>query len=391
MDIKQELKEHEAELIELRRDLHQYPELGLEEYRTSKIIFDYLSDLGLEVSRCLETGVVALLHGNKKGKTLMLRADIDALPIMEETGLSFASKNEGIMHACGHDGHTAIMLVTAKILTKYKDKINGTIKFVFQPNEEDAGAQLMIDEGVLEDPKPDAIVGAHLWSAYKTGEIGIVEGPIMASSYYFKIIVEGRQGHGGAPHKAINPIDASAHIINAINSLQSFEYDAQKPTVISIGKIVAGTKNIVIPEKLEMEGSIRCLHNDDSKVRERFVDVVSKVAQAYRCKATIEFKCGNSIVNNDRYLTRLVEDIGMEVVGKENVITKDVSVMLGDDFAEFVKDIPGVYFFIGVANKEKGTDYEHHHPKFDIDEDALNIALEINLKIVFEYFKSSTN
>lgn len=389
MGIKKEIKEYENELIQLRRDFHSYPELGLNEYRTSKIIYDYLSNLGLEVSKCLDTGVVALLHGDNPGKVLMIRADIDALPVTEETGLPFSSKNEGVMHACGHDAHTATLLIVAKILSKHKDRINGTIKFVFQPNEEDAGAQLMIDVGVLENPRPDAVIGLHLWSPYNTGKIAVVEGPIMASSYYFKVTVTGKQGHGGAPHTAINPIDASAHIINGINSLQSFEYDAQKPTVISIGKIIAGTKNIVIPEKLEFEGSIRCLHNDDFKVRERFIEVITKIADAYRCQVNIDFKCGNNIIDNDRYLTSLVKETGNKVVNNENVITNDVSVMLGDDFAEFLQDIPGAYFFVGVRNEDKQANYEHHHPKFDIDEDALIISAEMQIELALKYLNDN--
>lgn len=385
INIEKEIALHQDELIALRRDFHKYPELGLEEHRTSKIIYNYLSALDLEVSRCLETGVIGVLKGNNPGKTLMIRSDIDALPVYEQTNLSFFSQNNGVMHACGHDGHISILLIVAKILSKYKDDIKGSIKFVFQPNEEDAGAQLMIDEGVLEKPRPDAILGMHLWSTHNTNEIGIVSGPIMASSYYFKVKLTGKQGHGGAPFKAINPITCATHIINAINDMQSQEYDPMKPTIISFGNIHAGNNPIIIPAELVMEGSIRCLHTEDYLVRERFEEIVKGIALSHRCHAEVEFKCGNSLLNNDEELSEMVIEVAEDVVGKKNVITKNVSIMLGDDFAEFIKNIPGVYYFVGVANKEKDTCYEHHHPKFNIDEDALAIAVAMEVRLALKY------
>lgn len=389
MEIRKEVEVHRDELIALRREFHRRPEIGTQEFRTSAFLFDYLQNLGLEVERCTETGVVALLKGKHPGKTLMIRSDIDALPVSEETGLPFASQEEGTMHACGHDGHMAILLIVAKILSKYRDEFHGQVKFVFQPNEEEAGAQLMIDAGVLENPKPDAIFGMHLWSYQRTGTIGIVPGPIMASSYYFKIVLHGKQGHGGAPHKAINPINAAAQIINAAAMMQSQEYDALKPTIISFGQIHAGTKDIIIPQTLEAEGSIRCLHRNDAEVRERFAALVEQIAAAYRLTAEISFQCGNSILDNDEALAALAMDVGADIVGKQNVLTKDVSVMIGDDFAEFVKDIPGVYYFVGVANAEKRTDYAHHHPKFDIDEDALPLAAEMQINLALRWLNDN--
>lgn len=388
MNIKEEVSLYQDELIALRRDFHTHPELGLKEFRTSQIIEDYLIDLGYEVSRCLNTGVIGILKGAYPGKTLMLRADIDALPVNEATNLSFKSKNEGIMHACAHDGHIAILLIVAKILAKHQDKIKGNIKLVFQPNEEDAGAQLMIDQGALTNPKPDAIIGLHLWSYFNTNQIAVVSGPIMASSYYFKIRLKGLQGHGGAPFKAINPINCAANIISAISEMQAQEFDSTKPTVISFGRINAGNNPIIIPEDLELEGSIRCLHLDDYIVRERFKEIVESLAKTYRCSSEVAFKCGNSILNNNEKLCDLLIETAKDVVGESNIVTRDVSVMLGDDFAEFIKDIPGVYYFVGVANKEKATDYEHHHPKFDIDEDALLVAVETQVKLVFNYLNS---
>lgn len=388
MNIKDKIIDLQNELVELRRDFHRYPELGLQEFRTANIIEGYLLSLGLEVTRCTPTGIVALLHGKKPGKTLMLRSDIDALPVEEETGLAFSSLHKGIMHACGHDGHAAMLLVTAKILSEYKDKINGTIKFVFQPNEEDAGAELMITEGVLENPRPDAVFGLHLWSPLKTGEIGIVPGAIMASSYYFKITINGKGGHGGAPHTAINPIDAATHVITGIKTLQCLEVDSTTPTVISVCKIHGGTKEIIVPDSIELEGSIRCLHDNDEYVRNRFEELVCGISQIYRCSAKVEFKCGNTVLNNDVLLTEKATEIAQLVVGKDNVKTKNISVMLGDDFAEFSKNIPGVYYFVGTSNEIKGSNYPHHHPKFDLDEDSLLVGVEMQVRLSLLFLNS---
>lgn len=387
MDLQQEIASLNDEMIQLRRDFHKHPELGLNEFRTSQIIEDYLKNIGLEVRRCTETGVIGVLNGSKPGKTIMLRCDIDALPVEEETGLSFESVNPGIMHACGHDGHAALHLTTAKLLANHKEDIAGKVVFLFQTNEEEAGAELMINEGALENPKPDAVCGFHLWSPIETGKIGIVPGPIMASSYYFKIIVRGRGGHGGAPHLAINPIDTASHILDGIKTLHTLEFDSTKPTVISVCKIHAGIKEIVVPEVLEMEGSIRCLHDDDEAVRLRFKEMCEGICSTYRCECDIEFVCGNTLLNNDHEMTALAVKAAEKSVGVDNILTRDVSVMLGDDFAEFSRRIPGVYYFIGTASKEANSEYAHHTPQFKIDENSLAIGVRTQAEIVLDYLK----
>lgn len=385
MDIKKSVHALKDELIRLRRDFHTHPELGKQEFRTAQIIEDYLIGLGLAVRRCAGTGVIGVLQGNMSGKTVMLRCDIDALPVEEQTGLPFASQNPGVMHACGHDGHTAMLMITAKILTGQKDKISGTIVFLFQLNEEDAGAGLMIQDGALENPKPDAALGLHLWSPIASGKIGIVSGPIMASSYYFKLVITGKGGHGGAPHTAINPIDTASHVLSAIKSFLSLEIDKRQPTVISVCKIHGGTKEIIVPDTVELEGSIRCLHTNDKMVRNRFQELTEQVCHTYRCTCAIEFKCGNTLLSNDPALTELVKAVAVEHVGSENIITDGVSVMLGDDFAEFSNRIPCAYYFVGVGDKEKKTDIEHHNSRFNIDEEALTIGVEMQVALVLKY------
>lgn len=390
MNIKQEIDVLKQELINLRRDFHKYPELGFQEFRTSKIISDYLEKCGLEVRRGVaKTGVVGLLRGTKPGKTILLRSDMDALPVLEENDIPFKSVNKGVMHACGHDGHMAMLLIAAKILSNHKDEIKGNIKFVFQPNEEDAGAQIMVSEGILENPKVDAALGIHLWSLIETGKIGMVPGPIMASSYYFRLIIKGKGGHGGAPHRAINPINPAANIIQAIKTMQSDELDPLKPTIITVCKINCGTKSIIIPEKIELEGSIRCLHDGTEEVQERFEEIVKNICEAHKTTYKLEFKCGNILLNNDTRMTELVKEIAADVVGKENIKDSNVSVMLGEDFAEFTERVPGAFYFVGISDEEKETDYPHHHPKFNINEDMLPIGVEMHVRGALKYLNKN--
>lgn len=385
MDLKKEIAELKDELIELRRDFHRHPEIGLSEFRTAQIIEDYLKALGLEVRRCLATGIIGVLKGGKPGKTLTLRSDIDALPVEEMTGLPFASENPGFMHACGHDGHMSVMLIVAKILAKHREDITGTVVFLFQTNEEDAGAQDMIDAGALDNPKPDAIMGMHLWSYLPSGSIGIIPGPIMASSYYFKLKIIGKGGHGGAPHSCINPIDCAVHVWQAFQAYHTLENNSLKPTTITVGKFQAGQFNIVIPETCELEGSVRCLHTDDAKVRERIREIIDGVCKTYRCTFELEFKCGNTILDNDEGMAEMIREAGAEILGKDKVITKDVGVMIGEDFAEFTRVVPGAFYFFGVADEAKGTHYEHHNAKFNIDEEVLPSVVEMQVSLARKY------
>lgn len=388
MDIKNEVRMLKEEAITLRRDFHKYPELGFKEFRTSETIERYLEDLNLDVSRVAKTGIVTVLNGYKSGKTILLRADMDALPIQEETNLPFKSVNDGVMHACGHDGHVAMLLIAAKILSKHRSEIKGKIKFVFQPNEEDAGAQIMIDNGVLQNPKVDAAFGLHLWTPILTGKIGIVPGPLMASSYYFKLLIKGQGGHGGAPHKAIDPLNPALNIIHDIRTMLAEEFDVMKPTLITVGRISYGTKAIIIPDTFEMEGSIRCLHDNERSVHQRFSELVDGICKNHRTSYNLELKCGNSLLNNNIELTKMVVKASNKVVGQENIVSHSVSVMLGDDFAEFGKYVPIAYYFVGTGNQEKNTNHEHHSSHFNIDEDSLPIGIEMHVRTALEFLNN---
>ena len=389
MDYKKEAKSLETECIAIRRDIHRHPELGFQEFRTAGIIRDYLKSIPLdEVKECSGTGTIGILHGSKPGPTVMIRADIDALPILEQSGEPFSSETPGVMHACGHDGHTAMLLCEAKILAAHRDEIPGTIAFVFQPNEEDAGAQIMIDDGAMEMAgHPEAAFGLHLKHNYPFGTIAICPGPMMASSYYFKLTIQGKGGHGGYPHLCINPIVAAAHVIENLESFRAFENSVFEPTVISVGMIHAGEKNIVIPNDIELEGSIRCLHRNHEHIHRRFCEVVEQTCSLYHCTCDIELKCGNSLVYNDPALEKLAEEAAVETVGGKNLLTENIAVMGGDDMAEFMNDRPGIYFFVGMGDPSKGTDCPNHNDHFRLNEDSLAIGMEMTMRLVLKYME----
>src|SRR5690554_2811130 len=335
MNIREEIKELKEELIALRRDFHQNPELGLQEFRSQERIINYLKECGLEVKKMAKTGVVALLKGDIPGPTLLMRADMDALPIEEENDLPFKSQNKGVMHACGHDGHMSMLLIAAKILSNNRKSLKGNIKFVFQPNEEDACAHIMVEEGVLENPKVDAAVGIHLWSPIETGKIGIAAGPIMASSEYFEVKIKGKGGHGGAPHQTIDPILCASNIMQQVQSIQSRNIDMiNEPTTITFGRVKGGDFPIIIPETAELAGSIRCLHGNLDRIKELFERKIKSQCESDETTYELTYKCGNRLLSNDLEMTKLVKESATKIVGKEN-IESNIAVMLGEDFAEF--------------------------------------------------------
>ena len=313
---------------------------------------------------------------------------MDALPVKEENDLPYTSVYDGKMHACGHDGHTAMLLVAAKILARHKDEIQGNIKFVFQPNEEDAGAKIMIDEGVLENPPVDASMGLHLWTPIESGKLGISPGPIMASSDYFKLIIIGKGGHGGAPHTSVDPIICAANIIQTVQSIQTRETDALNPTVITFCKINCGSSPIIIPDKIALEGSIRCLYHGADDIKERFRRITESICLAHKTTYELEIKCGNTLLVNEPNMTEFVKTVAEKVVNPDHIET-NIRLMVGEDFAEFSKSIPGVFYFIGTGNKEKETYYPHHHPRFNIDEDTLLTGVEMHVRTALEYLKTN--
>ncbi len=393
MDILKDIEVLKDELIALRRDFHKHPEVGFEEFRSSEIIANYLKDLGLEVKTGIaKTGVVGLLKGKEPGKTILLRADMDALPVLEENDVEYKSVYEGKSHACGHDGHMAMLLIAAKILTKYKDKLKGNIKFLFQPNEEDAGAKYMIEEGVLENPKVDAAAAIHVWTPIKSGDIGINPGPVMGSHDNFKITITGKGGHSSAPHDSVDPIIAAAALIQSAQAIQSREINVLKPTSLMFGKINAGTAPNIIPEKVEIEGSIRCLYagddNSEEKPKLRLKRMVETVCDVYRSKGEIEYFPSSLAVINDPNLTEMFKGEAQQIVDRNNGNIIPYVCMAGEDFSEFGIKVPAVLTFVGSGNEEKGCSYPHHHPKFNIDEDVLSTGVEVHIRNVLKFLNS---
>src|SRR5690554_1231541 len=385
MDVKKRIATLNDELVALRRDFHQYPELGFEEFRTQEIVMKYLKDdCGLEPKKIAGTGVVALIKGGKPGKTIMLRSDMDALPVTEDTGVPYASKTEGLMHACGHDGHLAMLLVAAKVLSEMASNLKGNVKIVFQPNEEDAGAYKLVEEKVMENPKVDAVFGVHLWSQTPSGYIDIVDGPQMAASHYFFLKVKGVGGHAGFAHESVDPIIASSAIILAAQSIQTREIDALDPAVIMFTEFKAGTNMTIVPHEVNIKGSIRFLYEGGEEIFDRFRRVVESVAAAYRVEVELSFQVGNHLLSNNPEMAATMREVAAEVLGDPNKVTTKIRTMAGEDFSDYLVHAPGSFAFVGIADADKGTDYPHHHPKFNIDEDSLAIGVELHVRTVLK-------
>lgn len=363
-------------LMTIRRDIHRQPELALQEYKTSRYIADKLRILGCHVTENVaKTGVVGLLEGREPGKTLAIRADMDALPIQEETGHEFCSTTQGVMHACGHDAHIAVALGAAEILSRLKDSFAGNIKLIFQPSEESpiGGADEMIQEGVLEAPHVDAALALHVYPDLPSQQIGYKEGPFFASVAYFTLEVMGKGGHGAMPHHAVNPILVAAECIQALQTIASAHTDPMEPFVLTIGTIHGGQKSNVIPEKVSLEGTVRCfgdeLMNRTGQIME---NILRSITSAYGATYTLEFRPDVKTLINDKEMIKLIKEAGEEIVGKDNTLAVP-PVLLGDDFASFSKRVPSAYVYLGVGFPGQ-QNYPLHHPKFDLDERALPIG-----------------
>lgn len=390
MEISKRVAEHNKELIALRHDFHRHPELGLREYRTSEKVSSYLKGCGLAVSCLNQTGVVGLLRGDRPGPTLLMRADMDALPIQEENDIPYKSENEGVMHACGHDAHTAMLLVAANILSDLKPRLKGNIKFVFEPNEENVGALAMIEGDLLENPKVDACLGLHIWTPLQSGQIGITEGPVMAGMEHFKLVVKGRGGHTATPQSAIDPILAAAAVIQGVQIIQTREIDALKePTIIMFGKIEGGTASNVIPDSVTLSGTMRYLFEGHEESEEgpkkRLERVVSNICAAHRAEYELSFLYGHPTLVNHRAMTELIRSVAAQELDPRPEIVSFVS-LAGEDFSEFAARAPSAFYFLGAGNPSKETCFPHHHPRFNIDEDVLSVGVEMHVRGALAFF-----
>ncbi len=390
--LKSDIDELVPGMVAMRRDLHEHPELAFEEVRTSSIVAQRLRTMGLEVQTGIaKTGVVGLLRGgaSKPGaKTIAIRADMDALPIHELNEIDYRSTIDGKMHACGHDGHTSILLAVADILHKRRTELTGNVKFVFQPAEERiGGAEPMIQEGAMQGV--DGIIGLHLISDYPLGRVGVRAGPIFASADRFILTVKGKGGHAAMPETTVDPIVISAYIVTALQTLISRETSPFSPAVITIGIIQAGTAFNIIPESAEMHGTMRAFSAEHrSKLVRRISEVAQGIATAMGGSCEIEAIDGCPPCVNDSTVTEIVHNAAVATVGEKEVDDGEEVMTTGsDDMACFLQAVPGCYFIVGAKNEQKGANYPHHHPRFNIDEDALPIGVEVLSRAAMDFLK----
>jgi amidohydrolase len=379
MTILEEARRIESYTVEQRRDFHRHPELGFEETRTAGIVAETLTDLGMDVMTGVgRTGVVGMLKGTQESPVLLMRFDMDALPIQEDTGVDYASENPGKMHACGHDCHVAVGLSVAKLLAEKKDTLPGTIKFVFQPAEEgQGGAREMVADGVLEDPRPDYSLAMHVWNEKPVGWYALTSGPSMAGAEVFSVRVTGKGGHGAAPHKSVDPLVAVAQMVTALQTIASRNISPLESAVVSVCEISGGTAFNIIPHEATFRGTIRTFKPEVFEtVRQRFIEIVENTAAAMGCQAEVTLETITPPVINDPNLAALMTDVVL-LVQPDARIDGNHQTMGSEDFSYMMQDIPGCFVMVGSANPDLGLDYGHHHPRFNIDEACLPYAVAV--------------
>lgn len=386
VDIRQLVSEDKQLIINTRRDLHKIPEIGYTEEKTSVYVADYLSRLGMDVQTGIaQFGVVGLLATDKPGPTLMIRADMDALPLKEETGLAFASTHEGVMHACGHDAHMAMALGAATVLARIKKDLKGTIKFVFQPAEEGpGGAKPMIDAGVMENPKVDYAIGCHLWPEITEGTIGVRTGPFLAAMDRFDLKIIGKGGHGAMPHLCIDALEVGTQVVNALQRISSRHLNPLEPAVVTVGSFHAGTAFNIIPGEAEMSGTTRTFNLDIWDTWEqRLEKVIGGVCESMNAEFELKFAKGYPPTINDESISEVVRRCAANVVGRERVVRPDQS-MGGEDMSYFLQKSKGCFFALGVGREGYAS---VHNPKFNFNEEVLPLGVETHCRAALELLK----
>ncbi len=375
--ILEKAKNYESKIIELRRILHQHPEIAHKEYETQKILMEYLEPLGLEIKKIAGTGIVATING-KGEKTVVLRADMDGLPIREENDIPFKSLNDGFMHACGHDNHMSMVYGAALVLNDMKDKINGNVKLLFQPAEEEGtigGAKPMIEEGALENV--NYILGMHVWPELQEGILGLRSGPFFAAADTIRIEIFGKGGHGAKPDMAVDPIMVSSKVIGALHTISSREIDPLEPFVITIGSIKGGTAHNIIPEKVELLGTVRTMEkNTRNGMEKRLKRIISGITSAFNANFNLEYIYGYPILVNDPWVTDFMKNVGSGVVGENNVVQAKQT-MGGEDFAYYLEKVPGTFMVLGTYNEKLGYVHGVHTSRFNVNEKILLIGSTI--------------
>jgi amidohydrolase len=370
-------KEIHSNVVENRRYLHAHPELSFHEYQTSAYVAQKLDELGIKYQKMANTGLVAIIQGDKPSDGVVaLRADMDALPIVEANEVSYKSKNAGVMHACGHDAHTSSLLGTAKILTELKNEFGGTVKLIFQPAEEKlpGGANMMIKEGVLENPKPDAVIGQHVMPLIETGQVGFRSGKYMASTDEIYVTVYGKGGHGAQPQQNIDPVLITSHIIIALQQIISRVADPKTPSVLSFGKVIANGATNVIPNEVYLEGTFRTMDEDwRARAHEKMKKMAEGIAEAMGGSCDFNIVRGYPFLINEEKLTAEVRAHAEDYLGKENVLDLDIW-MAAEDFAYYSQVSDACFYRLGTGNKERGITSSVHTPTFDVDEESLKLS-----------------
>jgi amidohydrolase len=386
--IRLEIRNLQSSLVEWRRKLHQKPELGFQEHITAQFIQQKLKEWQIPYqTEIAKTGIVAIIKSNSSGKVLAIRADMDALPIQEANEVSYRSQHDGKMHACGHDGHTAIALGTAYYLAQHRDSWKGTVKIIFQPAEEGpGGAKPMIEAGVLHNPDVDAIIGLHLWNNLPLGTIGVRSGALMAAVECFRCQILGKGGHGAMPHQTVDSIVVGSQIVNALQTIVSRNVNPLDAAVITIGEFHAGTALNVIADTANLSGTIRYFDSKlETLISHRLEAIISSICQMHGADYKLDHWQLYPPTINDSAIAKLIRSVAAEVVETPIGVVPECQTMGGEDMSFFLQQVPGCYFFLGSANPDKDLAYPHHHPRFDFDETALGMGVEIFVRCVEQF------
>ncbi|MDJ0673815.1 MAG: M20 family metallopeptidase [Calothrix sp. MO_167.B42] len=390
--VRQDIRALQTHLVEWRRQFHQKPELGFQEKLTADFISQKLQEWGIEHhTEIAKTGIVAIITGkddSSQSQVLAIRADMDALPIQELNEVPYRSQHDGIMHACGHDGHTAIALATAYYLHHHRESLNGTVKIIFQPAEEGpGGAKPMIEAGVLKNPDVDAIIGLHIWNNLPLGTIGVRPGALMAAIELFSCQIFGKGGHGAIPHQTIDSVVVAAQIVNALQTIVARNVNPIDSAVVTVGELHAGTAKNVIADTAKMGGTVRYFNPEFAGFfHQRMEQIIAGICQSHGANYHLEYQSLYPPVINDPRMAELVSSVAQTVVETPVGVVPECQTMGGEDMSFFLEQVPGCYFFLGSANPEKNLAYPHHHPRFDFDETVLPMGVEIFVRCVEKFF-----
>ena len=386
--IRGDIRALQPQIVEWRRHLHQRPELGFQEQLTAQFIAQKLQEWGIEHQTGIaKTGIVATISSDRPGPVLAIRADMDALPIQEENDVPYCSQHDGIMHACGHDGHTAIALGTAYYLAQHRERFAGTVKIIFQPAEDGpGGAKPMVEAGVLKNPDVDAIIGLHLWNNLPLGTVGVRSGALMAAVESFHCKILGKGGHGAMPHQTVDSIVVSAQIVNALQTIVARNVDPIESAVVTVGKLHAGTALNVIADTASMSGTVRYFNPKfEGYFEQRIEQVIAGICQSQGANYEFEYSRLYPPTINNPQMAELVRSIALDVVETPAGIVPECQTMGGEDMSFFLQAVPGCYFFLGSANPDKDLAYPHHHPRFNFDETALETGVEMFVRCVEKF------